>query len=100
MPANSAIAGETVERFEALINQRRVMVGKDPNQLKIGRPAKAMLAATDSNLPPSGGSSPRAVRAPRATFGVSVGVISKPGARRSPKRPGFVVPVASPAAVY
>jgi hypothetical protein len=42
--ADRTLPKETVDRFEAVINERRVMVGKQSKQLKIGRPAKAMLA--------------------------------------------------------
>jgi len=38
------LADETVDKFRTFINERRVMTGKDPKQLKVGRPAKAMLA--------------------------------------------------------
>jgi hypothetical protein len=41
--ADRTLTEETIERFAAFINERRVMVGKDPKELKIGRPARAML---------------------------------------------------------
>lgn len=42
--ADRTLGDETIEGFQAFINERRVLLGKDPKQLKIGRPAKAMLA--------------------------------------------------------
>jgi hypothetical protein len=44
LPEEREIGEETIERYRAFMNERRLLIGKEPKHRKIGKPTKKMLA--------------------------------------------------------